>query len=96
MKNSRLNLLGFSYIPEILTKITTGTSCNVHLGVILIATLWALPLIVIIDDYLSVISAYMAIIRLGIELGILYVVVYKSYYFFKSLEIISHIWNLYI
>ena len=62
MKNSCLDLLGFANVPEILSEVSAGSSSDVHLVVILVATLRAFPLTVIVDDDLTVISAHMAVI----------------------------------
>ena len=96
MKNSCFNLLGLAHVPEVLTEISACSSGHVHLVVFFVTTLRTFPFAVIIYDYLTVISTYVAIIRLGVELGVLYVVIYISYDFCQSIQIVSHIRYLYI
>ena len=66
MENSLLDLLGTSLIPELSSDISTGTSCNVHLILVTVATVRALPdkLTVCIGNNLdlSVISAALAVV----------------------------------
>ena len=49
MQYPRLDLLSLADIPEILAQISAGTTGNIHLGMILVMALWALPLEIIID-----------------------------------------------
>ena len=64
MENSLLDLLGTSLIPELGSDISTGTSCNVHLVLVSVAAVRALPYqlaVCICNDLdLSVISAALA------------------------------------
>ena len=57
VKNSFLNFLSSTLIPVLSTDITTGTSCNVHLGLVTVVTVGALPnelaVVVLGDFYLS-------------------------------------------
>lgn len=62
MKHSCLYLFGLAHVPEVLAKITAGSSGNIHLVVILVATLRTFPFAVIVDDDLAVITAHVAII----------------------------------
>ena len=83
MKHSFFYFLSSALIPELRTDIAAGTSCNVHLRLILIAAVWATPhkLAVLLDYlYFSVIAAHLAIIRLCIKLGVHNIVVDKLHY----------------
>ncbi len=66
MKNSLLDLLCTSLIPELGSDVSAGTSCNVHLVLITVAAVRAFPdelSVCVSDDLdLSVISAALAVI----------------------------------
>ncbi len=96
MEYSGSKLLSLSYIPEVLSKVSAGSSGYIHLGMILVAALWTFPLAFIVYDYLSVVSAYMAVVRLCVELCILDIIVDIPYNLSKGVKVISHIWNFYI
>lgn len=96
MHHSGINFLCLANIPEILTKIPACTSCNVHLGMILIAALRAFPFEIIVNLDLTIITADMAVIRLGIKFCILDIVIDKLDNFLQCLQIMSHIRNLHI
>ena len=91
MKHSCFDLPGLAHIPEVLSKITAGSSGYVHLVVILVATLWTFPLAFVVDDDLTVVSAYMAVIRLCVELCLLDVVVDISDNLSQSIQIVAHV-----
>ena len=63
---------------------------------ILVVTLGTLPLIVLVDLYLPVISAYMAEVRLGVKLPILNVVVDKPNQRLQGLHIPAQVGHLHI
>ena len=89
MKHSCLYLFGLAHVPEVLAQITAGSSGNIHL-----ATLWTFPFAVIVDEDLTIVSTYMTVVRLGVELSILYVVVYISYDLCQSIQVVAHVWYL--
>ena len=91
MKHSCFYLFGLAHIPEVLAQITTGSSGYVHLIVILVTALWTLPFTVIVDDDLTVISAYVTVVGFGVELCILDVVVDVPYDFCQSIQIVPHV-----
>ena len=93
MQHSRLDFLRFAEVPEIFSQITAGAARNVHLGVVLVMTDGALPLIVVVDYDFSVVAAYVAVVRLCVEFGVKYVVVNELDYVFKRFEIVAHIGN---
>ena len=94
MKHSCLYLFGLAHVPEVLAQITAGSSGNIHLVVILVATLRTFPFAVIVDEDLTIVSTYMTVVRLGVELSILYVVVYISYDLCQSIQVVAHVWYL--
>ena len=92
--------MGASLIPILRTDIAAGTSCNVHLSLIAVVTVGTLPnelAVLIIDNFdLSVISAYLAVVALGIKLGVHNVVIDELHYAENCVDIVLHIRNLYI
>ena len=72
MKYSFLDLLSPALIPELGSDVAAGTSCNIHLVLVAVSAVGAFPdelSVLIADDLdLSVISAYLAVIALGIKL----------------------------
>ena len=96
MHHSGINLFRLTHIPEILAKITACTSCNIHLRVILIAAVGALPLVVVVDDDLPVIAAHLAVVALGVEFGVLDVVIDEADDLLQGLQIVAHIGDLHI
>ena len=56
----------------------------------------ALPLVVVVDNNLSVEAAYLAVVALGVELGVLDVVVDEADNLLQSLQVVAHVGNLHI
>ena len=54
MQNPGTNLLGFTYIPEVLAQISTGSPSDIHLLVIGVSAVRALPVTIFIYDDLTV------------------------------------------
>lgn len=96
MKNSCLDLLGLAGIPEVLSKITAGSSGDIHFRMILVVTLRALPFHIIIDHDLTVIATDVAIIGFGVELTVLDIIVNKTDHFLDGFHIIRQIRYLHI
>ena len=97
MKHPLLDLLSSSLIPELGANVSAGTSGNVHLVLITVSALRALPyqLAVVLDDlYLAVVAAYLAVVALGVELGIHDIVIDKSDDLHYSRNVVEHIWHL--
>ena len=78
MKHAGLDLLGLADIPEVLAKVSTGAARDVHALLILVVTSGAFPFVVGVDDDFTVKSANVAVVALGVELGILDIVVNKA------------------
>ena len=72
MKYSFFDFLGTPLIPELCSDIAACSSCNIHLVLITVATVRAFPykfsVIICYNLYLSVITAYLAIVALCIQL----------------------------
>ena len=97
MKYSFLDLLGSALVPILRADVAAGSSCNIHLGLITVAALRTLPdqLAVILGDAdLTVKAADLAVVRLGVKLGIHNVVVNKLHNLQHGRNIVLHIGNL--
>ena len=96
MHYSFLYLLSASLIPELRADIAAGTARNVELGLVAVVALRTLPdelAVVIYDLYLAVVAAALAVVALGIQLGVHYVVIDKSDDFEHGGDIVLHIRN---
>ena len=91
MKHAGFYFLGLAYIPEVFAKVSAGTAGNIHSLLILVVASGTFPLIVIVNDYLSVKAADMAVVGFRVEFGILNIVVYKADNILKCFEIMAHI-----
>ena len=96
MHYTRADFLGLAHIPEILAQITAGAANNRHLGMVLIMANRAFPLIVFVDDNLTIKAAHMAIIGFSIEFSVLDIVVDKLYNLLQGLGVMTHIGNFHI
>lgn len=94
MSYTRLNLLRFTDVPELLAQVPTGPANDIHLPVVLIVANGALPLAFIVDDDLSVKSTHLAVIALGVELSVLDVVVDELDNGLQGFQVLGHIGNL--
>ena len=97
VKYSFLYLLSTSLIPELRSDISAGAACNVHLILIPVMTLRALPdKLAVIRYYLyfSVIAAYLTIVTLCVELCVHDVVVDKFHYLNHCVKVVLHVRNL--
>ena len=91
MQHSGFDLFGLTYVPEVFTQVTAGTASNVHLPLILVVTAGAFPFVIVVNDDLSVIAAFVAIVRLSVELRILDVIVDETNYILQCLQVMTHI-----
>ena len=98
VKDSVLDLLCTSLIPELGSDITAGTSCNEESVLVAVATVRALPhqfaIIVCHDLDLAVIATFLTVVALGVELCIENVVIYESHNFKDCVYIVLEVWNL--
>ena len=86
----------FPLVPEVLAQIAAGPPRHVHLGVVLVVAHGALPLVVLVDDDLAVVAAHLAVVALGVELGILDVVVDEPHHVPQGLQVVAHVGDLHI
>jgi len=98
VKDSVLDLLCTSLIPELGSDITAGTSCNEESVLVAVAAVRALPhqlaIIVCHDLNLAVIATFLTVVALGVELCIENVVVYELHDFKDCVYVILEVWNL--
>lgn len=91
------DFLGTTLIPELGTDVATGTTSHVHLGLIAVAALRALPdeLAVVFHDLdLTIVATHLAVIALGVELSVHDVLVDELHYAHDSGEVVLHVRNL--
>ena len=94
MENSLLDFLGTALIPELGSYVSACSSGYVHLVLICIAALRALPYqlaVFFYDFYFTVEAALLAIVALGIEFCIHDVVVDELDYFHNSIQVVLHV-----
>ena len=100
MKDSVLDLLGTSLIPELCSDISAGTSCHKEGVLVAVATVRTLPdqFAVIVCNYLdlSVIAALFTVVALGVELGVENIVIYESHNFQNCIDVVLKVRNFYI
>ena len=96
MQHPRFDLLGLAHVPIVFAQIAAGAAGDVHLGPVLVVADRALPLVVIVDDDLPVEAAHLAIVALGVELGVLDVVIDEAHHFFQRLQVVAHVGDLHI
>ena len=96
MHYSSLNFLRLADVPEILAQITTGTTDNRHLGMVLVMADRAFPFVVVINGNFAVKAADMAVIRLGVEFSVLNIVIDEFNNLFQCFQIMAHVRNFYI
>ena len=97
VKDAIFNFLRTTLVPELRTNISAGTTCNIHLILIAVSTMWAFPhqLAIILNNLdLAIIATHLAVVRLRIELRIHDVIVDKLHNPENGLKIILHIGNL--
>ena len=89
MKNSILNFACSSLVPILCSYVTAGPSGNVHLGLIAVLAVGALPnklAVSILNDHdLTVISANLTEVALCIKLCVHNIVIDKTNYFHNSI-----------
>ncbi len=97
MKYPFLYFLSTSLIPELRSDISAGATCDVHLILISVMTLRALPdklAVVRYYLYLSVIASNLTIVALCIEFFVHYVVVNEFHYLNHCVKVVLHVRNL--
>ena len=96
MSYARLDLLRFTDVPELLAQVPAGPANDIHLPMILIVANGALPLAFIVDDDLSIKPAHLAVVALGVELGVLDVVIDEPHHILQRLQVVAHIGDLHV
>lgn len=94
MENAVSNLLRSSSIPEVGSDVTAGASTDIHLTLISVMALRALPnkLAVFLNDLnLSIESAFHAIIGFSIEFCVYDVVIDESHNLKHSRNVVLHV-----
>ena len=97
MKHSLLNLLSSSLIPELCSDISASSSCNIHLILITVSAVRALPykLSVIICNNLNLpcVATFLTIITLSIKLRIHNIIINVLHNLKYCRNVILHIRN---
>src|SRR5574344_1692085 len=96
MQHARFYFFGFAYIPKILTQITASTSGNIHLGLVFVVALRAFPLHILVNSNLTIETADLTIVALGVKFRILDIIIDIVDDIFYSFRIMAHIGYLYI
>ena len=97
MKHPLLDLLSASLVPELRADVAASPSRDIHLILIAVAAVGALPeeLAALLNDRdLAVVAAYLAVVALCVELCVHDVVVNKPHDLQNSREVILHIGHL--
>ena len=97
MKYTLFYLLCSALIPELGADISTGSSCDIHLILVGIAAIRALPYkfaAFIFDDfYLTIITTALAVITFSVKFGIHNIVVNIFDYFKYGINVVFKVWN---
>ena len=99
MQHPILDLLCPALVPELGADITAGAAGNVQLVLVTVAALGALPhqLAVIFNDLdLSVVAAALAVIGLGVQLGVHDVIIDELQHAYHGLQIVLHVGHFHI
>ena len=99
MQHPILDLLCPALVPELGADIAAGAAGNVQLVLVAVAALGALPhqLAVILHDLdLAVVAAALAVIRLGVQLGVHDVVVDELQHAHHGFQIVLHVGHFHI
>ena len=97
VQNPILDLLGASLVPELGADVAAGSSGHVHLVLVGVAALGADPYqlaVVLLDLDLAVIAADLAVVGLGVQLGVDDVVVNELHHLQHGLKVVLHIGDL--
>ena len=100
MKNSVLNLLRSALVPVLRTDVAASTTGNVHLRLVTVFTMRTLPnefaFFVLLYKNFPVVTADLAIVALGVKLGIHDVVVNKLHERKHRRDIVLHVGYFYV
>ena len=93
------DLLGAALVPELGTDVAAGTPGHVHFALIPIAALGADPnqlVVIFLDLDLSIVAADLAVIGLGVQLGIHDVVVDELHDLQYRVNVVLHVGHFHI
>ena len=93
------NLLGAALVPELGADVAAGTAGHIHLALVGVAALGALPdqLAVFLGDLdLTVPAADLTVVALGVQLGVDDVVVDELHYFQNGGDIVLHVGDFHV
>ena len=99
MQHPILDLLRPALVPELGADIAAGAAGNIQLVLVTVAALGAFPhqLAVVLDDLdLAVVAAALAVVGLGVQLGVHDVVVDELQHAHDRLEVVLHIGDFHI
>ena len=94
MQHAVLDLLGAALVPELGADVAAGAAGNVELVLVTVMAVRAFPhqLAVILDDLdLAVVAAHLAVVALGVELGVHDVLVDELHDADDGREVILHV-----
>ena len=98
MQHALADLLGAALVPELGADVTAGAAGNAHTGLIAVAADRALPdqlAGIVLDDHdLAVITAALAVVALGVELGVHDVLIDVFHHSQNSGNVVLHVGNL--
>ena len=93
MQHARLYLFRLADVPEVFAEISARAAGYVHLALVFVVADGAFPLVIVVDDNFAVESADLAIVGLGVEFGVLDVIVNKLDDVFESRKVVAHVGN---
>ena len=99
MQDSVLNLLSTALVPVLGADIAAGTAGDIHLGLVGVAAVGADPdqlAVVFLDLDLAVEAAALAVVRLGVQLGVDDVIVDELHDFQYSIDVLLHVGHFHV
>ena len=99
MQHTVANFLRAALVPELGADIAAGAAGHIQLALVTVAALGAFPhqLAVVLDDLdLAVVAAALAVVGLGVQLGVHDVVVDELQHAHDRLEVVLHIGDFHI
>ena len=99
MQHAVLDLGGAALVPELGADVAAGAAGNVQLVLVTVVALGALPnqLAVLLHDAdLAVVAAHLAVVALGVQLGVHDVLVDELHHLDDSLKVILHVGHFHV
>ena len=99
MQDSVLDFLGSALVPVLGTDVAAGTAGNIHLALVVIATLGTYPFqltIPVLDLDLTIETADLAVVGLGVQLRIDDVVVNELHQLQNCINVLLHVGHFHI